>query len=369
MRTYSSSSLCVSLLPARFPRRWRPPHPEAPPDASSVMIQCGRLRALRAHLRPSSQCLSQTTAGALPTPSAAEKGIAATSDSALALAQFIKFGFCILDGAIAPEALPALRASAEATAERHNGWHYELFPDHDTEDHRSGRLQEYLWHVGGVLRHDLSFAPHVASPPVMALMEQAFDTPQSELLTTFTTLQVNRPGMDVGGRGAGGWHSDGYLEQEASYPGEQQLRRPGHINCLFFLSDFSVVNGGTWMIPASHRLPESATPQNSWIDADLDRAQPERGAVHVTGPAGACCVMDCRVYHCTPPNASDANRVMINVRYAPKSIFPLHTFKHPGQPPWPPLPRPVFERLPPSVRPLYEHAVLTPEEQRRQPEK
>ena len=311
-----------------------------------------RLHTLHAHLRQPPRTTATAATPAKPplrtaTPSAAAaRGIAATSDSTLALKQFIEFGFCILEGAIPPGALPALRQSAEATAKRHDGWHYEMYPEEDVPAGRN-TVSQYLWHVGGVLRHDQSFAPHVASPPVMALMEQAFDTSRAKLLITFTTLQVNRPGMDLSGKGAGGWHSDGYLESEEPYPvPDDALPRPGHINCLFFLSDFTVANGGTWMIPKSHRLPESATPQNSWGTEELDLPHPQVGgcgihhfsatvsytcvpraqgtlcpamcswslslpvqAVHVTGPAGACCLMDCRVHHCTPPNTSDANRV------------------------------------------------------------
>ena len=62
---------------------------------------------------------------------------------------------------------------------------------------------------------------------------------------TYTTLQVNREGMAFG-RGAGGWHSDGYLAQTRTYPPPHvAVGRPGHINCLWFLSDFTKENGGT----------------------------------------------------------------------------------------------------------------------------
>ena len=38
----------------------------------------------------------------------------------------------------------------------------------------------------------------------------------------------------------------GYLAQKRNYPAPYEgLQRPGHINCLWFLSPFSKLNGGT----------------------------------------------------------------------------------------------------------------------------
>ena len=38
----------------------------------------------------------------------------------------------------------------------------------------------------------------------------------------------------------------GYLAQKRNYPAPHEgLQRPGHINCLWFLSPFSKLNGGT----------------------------------------------------------------------------------------------------------------------------
>ena len=45
------------------------------------------------------------------------------------------------------------------------------------------------------------------------------------------------------------------------------------------------------------------------------------------------------------------------------SSWGTDTFRHEGQPPWPPLPRAVLEGLPSDVQPFYQHAVLPPEEQ------
>ena len=193
---------------------------------------------------------SQLPADAVLPSAAAKLGVAATVDTVAAMKQFQQVGFCILADAIPAEVLPALRASALHTAEQHSGWHTALYPEvTDDVGLKQGRQVDVdMWHVGGVLRFDQSIAPHVSSEPLVSFLADAFGTPSSELLVSYTTLQVNRPGMDFG-TGAGNWHSDGHLAQTISYPSPfAELKRPGHINCLFFLSDFTVHNGGTWMV-------------------------------------------------------------------------------------------------------------------------
>jgi hypothetical protein len=233
------------------------------------------------------------------------------------MADFRTHGFCILDAALPAAEVATLRASALATAERCNNWHGDLYgeesavwkaesklkgsipvkterakmatsphggktwfdkmqdptaesektgmhDDRKTEPTTEEALASYksdadMWHVAGVLRHDQSFAPQVANRRLLAVLTDAFDVgaDAAELLVTYTTLQVNHPGMEIG-RGAGGWHSDGNLAQQSCYEApHDQLHRPGHINCLWFLSEFSVENGGTWMIPVQSHLSTS----------------------------------------------------------------------------------------------------------------
>ena len=101
------------------------------------------------------------------------------------------------------------------------------------------------------------------------------------------------------------------------------------------------------MIPKSHINPHDH-PATGWSDAELNAPHAADGAVHVTGRAGSVCVMDCRIWvrrryfieltltctvsltrkaspfqHCTPPNCTRENRVMINIRYAPRWLYPL----------------------------------------------
>lgn len=192
----------------------------------TVAMRTRRLRALSAHLVDLTLPAAGDSAEPLKvrpthsgTPSSAEApcSVAATTDLATLQAEFREHGFCILKDAINSAEVVRLRACALATAEKSSGWHVPLFPESAAN---SSTVGKHMWHVGGVLRHDQSFAPYIANEPLLQVLERVFDTPRSELLVTFTTLQVNRGGMDFG-RGAGGWHSDGYLAQTRSYPAPQ----------------------------------------------------------------------------------------------------------------------------------------------------
>ena len=75
--------------------------------------------------------------------------------------------------------------------------------------------------------------------------------------------QVNKPRCrDTAPR----WHCDGHLSQPARYAGGGQcggqgLARPLQVNTLWMLSDFTVENGGTWVVPGRRDPPSHAQPQ------------------------------------------------------------------------------------------------------------
>ena len=118
-------------------------------------------------------------------------------------------------------------------------------------------------------------------------------------------------------------------------------------------------NGATWLVPASHTRPAAMTPQAAWtLEQTLE---PYHEAVHAAAPAGCVCVFDCRLWHALAPNHTDETRTMVNVRYAPKYI-PLEMLMGDtqGQPPWPPMPQHVYDALPATLHPLYDHAPLPP---------
>ena len=168
-----------------------------------------------------------------PTGPAVAGGTAADDPAGMA-AQLREVGFCMLPEAIPSPALPALRAAATRTAHEHR------FEQADSV------WAEYLVQCKGSFYHgDLSLAPYVATPRLLAVLEAAFGSPGVGAVTT--TAQVNLPGLPMHT-----WHPDDpgsaldppQGEGAERWPGSEVLR-PRMINVLFFLSDFTPENGGS----------------------------------------------------------------------------------------------------------------------------
>ena|GEM_PF-2333859 len=286
--------------------------------------------------------------GSAAAPTVAAVGVTPTRDPAVAGEQLRRHGCCILEGVIPSSDIPTLRASAERTAIAHDSWHLDGVNAGTALDGSAA-----VWHVASLLSYDQTMAAWIGDRRVLDVVEEAFAT--VEIQISYTTLQVNRPNCQQLN-----WHADGHLAQAERYGRPHEaLRRPAHINALFMLSDFTVANGGTWMVPASHARPAAQDPYTSW--STEEKYAPYPGAVHATGAAGCVCVLDCRLWHCMPPNLTDEPRVMVNVRYAPRRV-PIELLVSPdvGQPPWPPMPQAVYESLPSRLKPLYAHAPKPP---------
>lgn len=77
--------------------------------------------------------------------------------------------------------------------------------------------------------------------------------------------------------------------------------RPLAINALFAVDDFTIQNGGTYVIPGSHKTERFPT------DAYLESQQKQ-----ISVKAGTFLVLDCMVYHAAAPNLSENPRIGIN---------------------------------------------------------
>ena len=88
--------------------------------------------------------------------------------------------------------------------------------------------------------------------------------------------------------------------------------------------------------------------------------------------------MDCRLWHCLPPNLTDTERVMINCRYHPRiqTAVSVPAGGAAGAPTGTkkgaatvgefmgardPMLRRIFDRLPEVVKPLYSHGLVEEE--------
>jgi len=87
--------------------------------------------------------------------------------------------------------------------------------------------------------------------------------------------------------------------------------RPIAVNALFAVDDFTLQNGATIVIPASHKMEEFSS--NGVI---------ERQAKQVEVKAGTFLILDCMTFHAAASNKSDANRIGINHVYSTLMLRP-----------------------------------------------
>jgi len=175
-----------------------------------------------------------------------------------------------------------------------------------------------------------------------------------------TSAIINFPGND---RGA--LHGDWPFNQRNA----GHIRPPFpdavlHLTTIWMLAAFTQANGGTIVVPGSHRAGSNPT-----TECGVDGREPYPTERQVTGAAGSVMVFDSRLWHATAPNGSDQPRAALAVRYAPwwlnlEPLLPTSeerrhltamTGKSENQ--VPPVPRRVYDALPTAVQPLFRHWV------------
>jgi hypothetical protein len=248
-------------------------------------------------------------------------------------------GFCVVEDVVPEGAVAAVRESVARATEEYG---------------RDVAKAKGIGHVPGFIRYDQSLAPYLARPELMALIEGLLG-PVARV--SFTTATVNYPGNP-----RGSWHADWPFNQRnagritAPYPDAVM-----HLTTLWMLSAFSKENGGTLLVPGSHRQSNNPTG-----DMGIDPEAPYPTEVNATGQAGSVLVLDSRIWHATSANETDESRVSVVVRYAPwwlntRVLLPgsaeraclLKSGRTEND--QPPLPEEVYENLPEMTKPLFAH--------------
>ena len=165
------------------------------------------------------------------------------------------------------------------------------------------------------------------------------------------------------GNERGGWHADWpYNQTMAAHVPQPYDGRPLHLSTLFMVTEFSAENGGTLIVPGSHRRPDNPTGPNGF---DPFSAHPDEQPV--TGPAGSAFLYDARLWHAVAENRSGAPRIALAARYAPwwlnLEVRRRGSVEHrlvgelmEGRESFvTPLAPDEFAALPREVQPLYEH--------------
>jgi hypothetical protein len=209
--------------------------------------------------------------------------------------------------------------------------------------------------VPGIINHEQSFAPYLADERMMKLAGALLG---DQLRISFTSAIINQPG-----NARGAWHADWPFNQRNA--GHVPVPYPDavfHLTTLWMLSPFGGDNGGTLIVPGSHRSSSNPTDGNTFPSET-----PFPTEQHAHGEAGSVLVFDSRLWHAASPNRTDEPRVALAVRYAPwwlnlEILRPESDERRRmvdetggGENHVPSLPRAVYDRLPSNVQPLYRH--------------
>ncbi len=212
--------------------------------------------------------------------------------------------------------------------------------------------------AGSFFTVNQALAPYVSDRRIVGVAEGLWGR---HVKITVSTPVVRHPGSNPQG-----WHSDWPFNQkhaaiiEAPYPDTPML-----LTVIFMLSPFTEENGGTWLVPGSHRIA------NNWSSVYGDdnlSAHPSR--IQATGDAGSVLIFDSRMWHAVPTNDTDEVRAGLTVRYAPwwlnvNVLVPGTPEREDmvddeGKPEANlvfPMPQDVYDTLPDGAKPLLHHWV------------
>ena len=253
-------------------------------------------------------------------------------------------GWCVLEGIIPAGQIETVRRSVEATVAAH----------------RNPAAPAAIGHLPGIVNFDQSFAPFLGDDSLLKLVGALLGP---HLRVSFTTGTINYPGNE-----RGGWHADWPFNQSnAGHFPTPYADFPAHVTTLWMLSPFTAENGGTLLVPGSHRSANNPTGGNG-----VDPLAPYPTQINACGPPGSVLVLDSRLWHATAPNRSSAPRTSVVVRYAPWWLN-LEVLR-PGsderrrlaeetgikENAVPSLPADIFAGLPAPVKPLFRHWVAPP---------
>lgn len=252
-------------------------------------------------------------------------------------------GWCLIEDVIPSEKVDAIRDSVYGSARQHCD---------------PKQLKELgIAFVPSIINYNQEFAEYLVHPDLKNVAETLLG---KFFRISFTSVIVNESSNP-----RGKWHSDWPFNQNsachvpAPYPDCLM-----HLTTLWMLSEFTAENGGTLIVPGSHR--ESDNPTGNHEHAG---DQPHPREISATGKAGSVLVFDSRLWHSTAKNTTQVQRVALAVRYAPwwlnvgvlnpdspvRKTMLEETGASENRVPL--LFRSVYENLPEDVQPLYEHWV------------
>jgi len=205
------------------------------------------------------------------------------SDVERACESIRQLGYGIIDGGYDAEWLTSLSKAFDRAQDRHHREHGGADALTAIDEHNTIRLP---------LAYESLFLDLATNSKILEICRG--------LITGYAILNqqngiINPPnGMRYN---QGAWHRDLPYQHFVS-------SRPLAINALFCLDGFTIENGATMVLPASHRL--EAFPSDHFVGTQ---------AASITAPAGSFIVLDCMVFHSGGVNVSAKPRRAVNHVY------------------------------------------------------
>ncbi len=227
----------------------------------------------------------------------------ASRDIDILLGDFERVGYCIIEKALDPDMLAAVRTRLAEQAAAERAVYEDRNPAHP--------VPEAQW-VNMLLNKGPIFFELIRHPVVVSVLEHALGP---DYLISSVDAQIQHPGaatMQL--------HTDQWWVPPLVQPGERQIRvsdmrrdfgescdpRPSGTpvaprmaaTAMWMISDFTVETGATRVVPFSHlsgRAPDTGVPHKI-------------PSVATEGPAGTAFVFDARLWHSSWENTSDEPR-------------------------------------------------------------
>lgn len=209
---------------------------------------------------------------------------APTADLDKARAQLDAEGYCIVPNVLSPKEIAAIKARLidQAAGEDARG-----VGSHDGGPTRPNQRVFMLLNKGKVFR-DLMLHPIIDE-----LMGHLLGP---DFLISSLTANIARPGGDNMG-----------LHTDQGYVGFW-TPVPAVANIAWMLDDFTADNGGTRLVPRSHRFALDGSPRASDKPLTPEQIPTQAHTIGAEGPAGSILCFDGRVFHGTGANKSDRQR-------------------------------------------------------------
>ena len=230
-----------------------------------------------------------------------------SSDESQLEADFIRWGYCLVKDAMSPEQVRVQvdRLVDQAAAERRRN------AGIMTSANDSAQLVNNLVLKGSVFRDAVEFKQSAAQRgPIV-----------DRLLT-----KIMGEGFGLGCAHGSIVHTGGGLQELHIDQGGLPLPYPpfpfGSL-IIWCYTDFDLANGGTYVVPGSHRNANGATSFRD--DADLVQlVNGDPGLVAVCAPSGTCILTDTRILHCGGRRTVPGSRYAMRCHYNRHFIRPLH---------------------------------------------